>query len=114
MGQRTAFADDARLTSVPVDIVMTISNWRPLYAILLDGGAIGVFQGPVCSDDLAAERLRRILPDFELTGFDLHILYSATRPIPSRIRTLATLFERELPSLIESSRLAPHTYSERN
>ena len=104
---------DGRLTSAPVDIVMTMSNWRPLHAILLDGGAIGVLQEPVCSDDLAAGRLRRILPDFGLPGFDLHLLYSATRPIPSRIRTLATLFERELPSLIESSRLAPHTHSER-
>ncbi len=94
---------DGRSTTAPVDIVMTMSTWRPLHAILLGGGAIGVLQEPVCYADLAVGRLRRILPDFELPGFDLHLLYSAARPIPSRIRTIAAFVERELPRLLASN-----------
>ncbi len=102
-GRLTLQTADGRLTSAPVDIAMTMSNWRPLHAILLRGGAIGVLQEPVCFDDLASGRLKCILPEFEVPGFDLHLLYSATRPIPSRIRTTASLLERELPSLIASN-----------
>ncbi len=100
---------DGRLTSAPVDIVMTMSTWRPLHAILLGGGAIGVLQEPVCVEDLAEGRLRRVLPDFKLPGFDLHLLYSAARPIPSRIGTIAALFERELQRLLSSNETAQNS-----
>ncbi|WP_413617638.1 LysR substrate-binding domain-containing protein [Gluconacetobacter sacchari] len=93
-------AADGRPTPAPIDIVMTMSNWRPLHAVLRGGGAIGVLQEPVCAMDLASGRLRRILPDCGLPGFDLSLLYPATRPIPPRIRTLAALLERTLPSAL--------------
>lgn len=87
---------DRRMEQVPIDIVFTLSNWRPLHAILLGGGAIGVLQEPVCSDDLAAGRLSRILPDLVVPGFDLHLLYKTNRSIGPRLRGVLSFLKREL------------------
>ncbi|MTJ79550.1 MAG: LysR family transcriptional regulator [Telmatospirillum sp.] len=92
--------EDGRILSTPIEISLTVSHWRPLHTILLGGGAIGVLQKPVCSDDLAAGRLRLLLPDVVVPGFDLHLLYPAEKPIPPRTRTIVSLLERELPRLI--------------
>jgi DNA-binding transcriptional LysR family regulator len=91
---------DQRIVQAPIEVALTMSNWRPLHAILIGGGAIGVLQQPVCSEDLAAGRLRQILPDFSVPGFDLHLLYPASKPIPPRIRTIVSLLEKKLPDLI--------------
>lgn len=96
-------AADGRIMPTPIDIALTMSNWHPLHAVLVGGGAIGVLQEPVCFADLAARRLKRILPEFTVPGFELNLLYSAVRPIPPRVRAIASLLERELPRQI-----APH------
>lgn len=92
--------EDGRILSTPIEISLTVSHWRPLHTILLGGGAIGVLQKPVCSDDLAAGRLRLLLPDVVVPGFDLHLLYPAEKPVPPRTRTVVSLLEKELPRLI--------------
>ena len=91
---------DQRTVSAPIGIAMSMSHWGPLHAMLLGGAAIGVLQRPVCAEDLATGRLRRILPDFTVPGFDLHALYPATKPIPPRIRTVLALLEKEIPTAL--------------
>ena len=91
---------DRQTMHTPIDIALTMSHWRPLHAILLGGGAIGVLQQPVCHDDLAAGRLRQILPQFCVPGLDLHLIYPASKPIPPRIRTIVSSLEKKLPVLL--------------
>lgn len=77
----------------PIDVALTFGHWRPLHAVLLGGGAIGVLQKPVCIDDLAAGRLEQLLPGFTIPGFDLHALYAAGRPMAPRIKAVLSLLE---------------------
>lgn len=88
-----------RILTVPIDVVLNVSHWRPLHAVLLGGGAIGVLQLPVCAQDLAAGRLKRLLPAFEVPGLDLHALYPPGRPMGSRVRTVLALVEEEVARL---------------
>lgn len=82
------------------DIALSISHWRPLHRLLLDGAGIGVLQEPVCAEDLAGGRLVRLLPDFNVPGFELHALFPATRPLPPRIRAVLSLLEEQLPTIL--------------
>ncbi|GAC1041209.1 LysR family transcriptional regulator [Rhizobium sp. No.120] len=94
---RIPFIDPSGQTELAaVDIALSISHWRPLHRLLLDGAGIGVLQEPVCADDLADGRLIRLLPEFTTPGFDLHALYPAIRPIPPRIRMALSLLEEQL------------------
>ncbi|MGX7876075.1 LysR substrate-binding domain-containing protein [Mesorhizobium sp. ORM6] len=99
-GRLPLWTAEQRTVSAPIEIALSMSHWRPLHAILLGGGAIGVLQEPVCSEDLATGRLRQILPDFTVPGFDLHALYPAGKPVPPRIRMIVSLLEKELPGLL--------------
>ncbi|WP_206244392.1 LysR family transcriptional regulator [Novosphingobium terrae] len=83
-----------------IDIVASFSHWRPLHALLIGGGAIGVLQEPACRADLAAGRLCRLLPDFTVPGFDLHALFAARRPMPTRLRIVLALLQEEAGKLL--------------
>lgn len=80
-----------------IEPVITVSHWRALHAILLQGGAIGVLQEPGCREDLAAGRLVQIFSGHTVPGYDLSALYSPARPVPQRIRLAMHVFETELP-----------------
>jgi DNA-binding transcriptional LysR family regulator len=84
---------EGRAVAYPVDTVLSVSHWRPLHAILLGGGAIGVLQEHVCFRDLAAGRLKRILPSFAVPSLPLHALYSPTKPTAARVGLLLSMLE---------------------
>lgn len=90
---------DGRALTVPIDVVLNVSHWRPLHAILLGGGGIGVLQLPVCTQDLETGRLKRLLPGFDVPGLDLHALYAPGRPMASRTRTVLALVEQEMTGI---------------
>lgn len=90
---------DGCALAAPIDVVLNVSHWRPLHAVLLGGGAIGVLQLAVCAQDLASGRLKRLLPAFEVPGLDLHALYAPGLPMASRTRTVLALIEREVARL---------------
>ena len=79
---------------VPVSTAWTVSNWRPLHALLLAGAGIGVLQVPACAEALAAGQLKRILPQYEVPGFRLRLLYERREP-PSEITTQLVPFLKE-------------------
>ena len=87
---------DRQIERFAVDTTWTVSNWRPLHALLLAGAGIGVLQTPSCRQDLAQGRLIRLLPDYEVPGFDLRLLYPKTRPVPEKTRRLAEFLKTEL------------------
>jgi DNA-binding transcriptional LysR family regulator len=88
-------APDGHVIKIPIDVVLTVSHWRPLHAHILGGGAIGVLQEPVCTSDLNAGRLKQILPEFSVPALDLHLLYGTGRPVAPRIRAVMSLLEDE-------------------
>jgi DNA-binding transcriptional LysR family regulator len=88
-------APDGQIIKIPIDVALTVSHWRPLHALILGGGAIGVLQQPVCTSDLNAGRLKQLLPSFSVRALDLHLLYGAGRPVAPRIRAVMSLLEEE-------------------
>jgi DNA-binding transcriptional LysR family regulator len=95
-------APEGTSVAAPLNIVASFSHWRPLHALLLGGGAIGVLQDPVCREDLALGRLRALLPAFSVAAFPLHALYAAGKPVPSRLRLILSLLEEEAHGLLGS------------
>jgi len=85
--------------TTPINVAMSLSHWRPVHALLVGGGGIGVLQEPVCAEAMAAGRLIRVLPDYVVPGFDLHALIPATRPIPPKTRAFLALLEAHLQTL---------------
>jgi len=85
--------------TTPINVAMSLSHWRPVHALLVGGGGIGVLQEPVCAEAMAAGRLIRVLPDYVVPGFDLHALIPAARPIPPKTRTFLALLEAHLQTL---------------
>lgn len=79
-----------------IDIAATVGHWRALSALLVGGAGLGVLQEPACADDLAAGRLTRLLPGFTVPGFDLHVLYPVTRPVPPPVRVVLALLDEAL------------------
>lgn len=98
----------AEVERVPITTTWTVSNWRPLHALLLAGAGIGVLQMPACRDDLAAGRLVRLLPRHEVPGFDLRLLYPKTGPVPEKTRRLADFLKTEFAELRGGG--APHAW----
>lgn len=80
----------------PINTVWTVSTWRPLRALLLAGAGIGVLQMPSCTDALAAGQLKRILPEYEIPGFNLRLIYPKANPIPERTLQLMMFLKSEL------------------
>lgn len=83
------------ILATPVNIVANFTHWRPLYALLMGGGAIGVLQESVCRDDLASGRLLPLLLGFSVPGFACHALFASGRPVPPRLRLVLSLLEAE-------------------
>ncbi|ANJ75765.1 LysR family transcriptional regulator [Ralstonia insidiosa] len=85
--------------TTPINVTMSLSHWRPVYALLEGGGGVGVLQEPVCAEAMAAGRLIRVLPDYVVPGFDLHALIPAARPIPPKTRAFLAQLDAHLQSL---------------
>ena len=77
------------------------SHWRPVYETILAGVGIGVLEDPACADALAHGRLVRILPRYEVPSFELNMLIQAQRPVPPRVRAIATLLKTCVPEILE-------------
>jgi DNA-binding transcriptional LysR family regulator len=100
-GDRIALTGpDDRPVMAPIDIVLTVSHWRPLHALILAGGVIGVLQHLACREDLQAGRLVPILPAFAVPALDFHILYGAARSTSPRVRKVMSLIEEEASRLL--------------
>jgi DNA-binding transcriptional LysR family regulator len=92
-GQLRLHAARQVLTQVPVNTAWSVSHWRPVHSLLLAGAGIGVLQEPVCAEAVATGQLIRLLPDYTVPGFDLHALFPAAKPIPSKTRAMLALLE---------------------
>ena len=86
-----------------IQTVWTFSNWRPLHALLLAGEGIGVLQLPACTQALAAGHLKRLLPQFEIPGFRLRLLYPKGDAASERTRHAAAFLKDALRFLSEES-----------
>ena len=84
----------------PLRIVWSMGQWRPVLALLRDGGGIGVLQEPACAAELARGELVRLLPDHTVPGFDLHALIPPGRPVPLKTRALLEMLAEHLPQAI--------------
>jgi DNA-binding transcriptional LysR family regulator len=89
------------MVQAPVSVAWSASHWRPVYELLLAGAGIGVLQEPVCAEAIAMGRLKPLLPDCSVPGFDLHVLFPGARPIPPKIRAVLALLEQHLPAALK-------------
>lgn len=95
---------DARgsVVHTQIRVAMSMSHWRPAYELLLAGAGIGVMQEPACAVALADGRLQRLLHGYTVPGFDLHALFPAARPIPSKTRAVIAVLEKHLPAALKA------------
>lgn len=91
--------------SAPIRTAVRTSHWRPMYEMILSGAGIGVLEEPACVEALAAGRLVRILPEFEVLPFDLNVLIQAQRPVPPRVRTMVTMLRTCTSEILERVRV---------
>ncbi|SOF00850.1 transcriptional regulator, LysR family [Burkholderia sp. OK233] len=91
--------------SAPIRTAIKTSHWRPMYEMILSGAGIGVLEEPACVDALAAGRLVRILPEFEVLPFDLNVLIQAQRPVPPRVRMIVTMLRKCTSEILERVQL---------
>lgn len=91
---------DSVVESAPIHSAVKTSHWRPMYELIRAGVGIGVIEEPACAAALADRSLTRILPEFNVPSFDLHILFQAQRPIPSRVRMIVALLKKSTPEIL--------------
>src|SRR5262249_22704703 len=91
---------DSVVESAPIHSAVKTSHWRPMYELIRAGVGIGVIEEPACAAALADRSLTRILPEFNVPPFDLHILFQAQRPIPSRVRMIVALLKKCTPEIL--------------
>ncbi|MFT4003898.1 MAG: LysR family transcriptional regulator [Rhizobium sp.] len=77
---------DGETLEAPINTIWTVSNWRPLHSLLLAGEGIGVLQLPACTKALASGQLKRLLPQFDIPGFRLRLLYGKGEAVSERTR----------------------------
>lgn len=73
--------------SVPVTGRFKTNNSEALLAAALSGLGIIMQPHPLMSAEIAAGRLVRILPDYELPGRPVHVLYAQDRRMTPRLRS---------------------------
>ncbi|MCJ2093364.1 LysR family transcriptional regulator [Methylobacterium sp. J-072] len=100
-GRLPLISVDRQTDLAPLNIVLTVSHWRPLYAMLLEGAGIGVLQEPACTEALGDGRLIRLLPNHEVPGFDLHALYPASKSVPPKTRVTLSLLKEHVPEIVQ-------------
>jgi DNA-binding transcriptional LysR family regulator len=91
---------DSMVESTPIHSAVKTSHWRPMYEMITAGVGIGVLEEPASVEALADGRLIRILPQFNVPPFDLHVLFQAQRPIPSRVRMIVALLKKCTPEIL--------------
>lgn len=92
-GPLRLIAADESVVRPAINVAWRTSHWRAGLALLINGCGIGVLQEPMCAEAISQGKLVRILPDYALTGFDLHVLYPAVKPVPRKIRETLKLLE---------------------
>jgi DNA-binding transcriptional LysR family regulator len=91
---------DSVVESAPIHSAVKTSHWRPMCEMITAGVGIGVIEEPACAAALADRTLIRILPEFNVPPFDLHLLFQAQRPIPSRVRMIVALLKKCTPDIL--------------
>lgn len=56
-----------------------------LHAVVLASGGIGLLPRIVCTRDEAEGRLVRVLPELEVRGAPIHVVYPSARHVPARV-----------------------------
>lgn len=92
-----------RIIAAPIRTAMTTSHWRPMYEMVLSGMGLGVVEAPACAQALRAQRLVRVLPEYEVPPLDLNLLVQARRPFPPRVRTIVDALKQLVPELLRSN-----------
>ncbi|QWT21287.1 LysR family transcriptional regulator [Bacillus sp. NP157] len=74
--------------AVPIHGRIHSNNAGAVHRAVLAGQGIAVLSHLLVADDLAAGRLRHVLPDFPTRRFPIHVLYPSSRGLPPRTRVL--------------------------
>lgn len=76
-----------RSTAVSVDPVLKTNNARVLISALLAGRGLGPVQVPLILDELATDKLARVLPGYEVKPSELYIVYPTSRFLRPAVRS---------------------------
>ncbi|WP_051710413.1 LysR family transcriptional regulator [Andreprevotia chitinilytica] len=83
-----AFSQGAQLHAVDVHAALRVNDFNFLRNLALAGAGITRLPDYLAATDVSAGRLIRLLPDFELTGQPLYLVYPQRLPQPAKVRAL--------------------------
>jgi DNA-binding transcriptional LysR family regulator len=84
--QRFELTQGAETVSVPVTSCMCSNNGDVLHAAALHGNGIVLLPTFLIGPDIAAGKLRVVLPDHEPTGLDIYAVYAPNRYLAAKTR----------------------------
>ncbi|MFO1183769.1 MAG: LysR family transcriptional regulator [Bauldia sp.] len=78
---------------------LAVSEFSSAYQAALRGIGLAILPESLCADDVAANRLIRVLHDWEGEASGVHLLYRAHRSLTAAVRTCVDYMMAELPSV---------------
>ncbi|ABB05610.1 LysR family transcriptional regulator [Burkholderia lata] len=97
-------AADSAMVKVRVNVAFSVNHWRPAREHLIAGFGIGILQRRVCAEAIADGRLQQILPEYNVSGLDLHAVLPVARPLPPKTRAILSIIEECLPGQLAQAR----------
>ncbi|WP_255987621.1 LysR family transcriptional regulator [Chitinolyticbacter albus] len=73
-----------------------VNSPQALHALLLNQAGIGVLPHYLVQADVAAGRLTRVLPDWQLPRGGIYAVYPASRHVPAKVRVLIDALREQL------------------
>jgi len=85
------FISGGQMHSIRVRSRFQVNDGRVLLSCALDGSGIILQPEAVVDDDLQAGRLVTVLPDYTTPSRSMHVVFSARRPIPLKLRNFVDM-----------------------
>lgn len=79
---------DGRTIDIPLEPRMLCSDFDLLKRMVLDGLGVSLLPEEICSADIAAGTLVRVLPDWSGAAVTIHAVFTARRGLPPAVRAL--------------------------
>lgn len=99
-GNLWSLQSGSRSVTVPVRARMVVNDFDMLHAAALAGSGVTMLNAHTCAEDLAAGRLRRILPGWNSPGTPVHALYPGSRHLSPKVSAFVDFLRERWPSRV--------------
>ncbi|RYZ68477.1 MAG: LysR family transcriptional regulator [Proteobacteria bacterium] len=90
-------SQDSEVREVPVTPTLAVNDLDLLHDAVVGGVGIAMLPAYRCLDDLAAKRLERVLPDWDVPAEPVHALYPSGRHLSSKVKAMLDHLQKMAP-----------------